>query len=207
MPPGVASRCFMEGSLATLTTAVAVFAATNIDDIVLLSVLFADPHLRPRNVVAGQFVGITALVVVSAMAALLAVAIRPGWTALLGLVPLGLGIYQIVGLFRKTRSDPERSPEVPQNTSQVLAVASITIANGGDNIGVYVPLFASNRSVLALYAPVFAVMTGLWCVAGYFLVNNPVFGTRMRRYGRVALPFVLIGLGIHILWGARALLH
>src|SRR5262245_32226826 len=114
MAPGVASPSFMEGTLATLTTAVAVFAATNIDDIVLLSVLFADPHLRPRYVVAGQFVGIASLVVASALAALVAVAIRPGWTALLGLVPLVLGLYKVVGLVIRKTSDTERPECSPQ---------------------------------------------------------------------------------------------
>ena len=40
-----------------LTVGIVVFASTNVDDIFLLSAFFADSHLKPRNVVAGQFVG------------------------------------------------------------------------------------------------------------------------------------------------------
>jgi hypothetical protein len=36
-------------------------------------------------------------------------------------------------------------------------------------------------------------------------VNHRVFGERVRRAGRRALPFVLIALGVWILAGARAL--
>ncbi len=194
----------MERTLATVATAAAAFGVTNIDDLVLLSVLFADRQLRPRHVVAGQFIGVTALVGVSGLGALVAMAIPPGWTSLLGVVPLGLGIYKLGGL--KKRSDAgERSPQVAPKAAQILAVAGVTIANGGDNIGVYVPLFASGRGALAIYVPVFTAMTGLWCIAGYALVNNRPFGSRLRRYGHVLLPFVLIALGIHILGGARAL--
>ena len=42
----------------------------------------------------GQFVGIAALVVTSAVAALAVIAVPGGWVALLGFVPLGLGIHK-----------------------------------------------------------------------------------------------------------------
>ncbi len=42
-------------------------------------------------------------------------------------------------------------------------------------------------------------MTLVWCALGYYLVNNALLGVRIRRYGRAALPFVLIGLGVWIL--------
>lgn len=51
------------------------------------------------------------------------------------------------------------------------------------------------------------VMTVVWCWLGHKLVNNRLLGEHVRRYGHVALPFVLVALGIHILWGARVLLR
>jgi cadmium resistance protein CadD (predicted permease) len=58
-----------------------------------------------------------------------------------------------------------------------------------------------------LYAAVFAVMTAVWCAAGYWLVHHPIVGARIRQYGHIALPFVLIMLGSHILSDARGLLR
>ena len=81
----------------------------------------------------------------------------------------------------------------------MLAVAAITIANGGDNLGVYIPLFAKDLSVLPLYAGVFTVLTGVWCWLGHALVKNPVGGAVMERWGHILLPFVLIAIGVHIL--------
>ncbi|MFL5538288.1 MAG: cadmium resistance protein, partial [Longimicrobiaceae bacterium] len=57
-------------TLSLLGLAVAVFVSTNIDDIFLLSAFFADGHLRPRSIVAGQFLGIGVLVAASTLAAL-----------------------------------------------------------------------------------------------------------------------------------------
>ena len=84
--------------------------------------------------------------------------------------------------------------------------SAVTIANGGDNLGVYIPLLARNPELVWLYAAVFAVMTGLWCLLAYRLIQHRVIGERVRRYGHVVLPFVLIGLGLWILWDARGLI-
>lgn len=77
----------------------------------------------------------------------------------------------------------------------------MTISNGGDNIGIYLPLFASYNSsaeVITLIS-VFIAMTAVWCATGYYLVSHPLFEKRMWRFGHIILPFVLIGLGIYIM--------
>ena len=82
-----------------------------------------------------------------------------------------------------------------------LSVAAVTFSNRGDNIGVYVPLFATYNSPVSITLLVtgFLAMTAVWCVLGYYLVNHPFLATRIRRYGDIVLPFVLIGLGVYIL--------
>jgi cadmium resistance protein CadD (predicted permease) len=202
-----------ESIFAVLTVGVVVFASTNVDDIFLLSAFFVDPHLAVRNVVLGQFLGIGTLVIVSACAALAALAVPPGWTALLGIFPLAIGLAKL----RQLRTDQEgvetdgssddREHRLEERThSQILAVAGVTIANGGDNLGVYIPLFANGPKWIAVYAALFALMTAIWCAVGYTLVNNPVAGQHARRYGHVVLPFVLVGLGLYILSDALVLL-
>ena len=207
----------MSSLVSDLGIGIVVFASTNIDDIFLLVAFFSDRRLRHRSIVVGQYVGIGALVLVSALAALLALALPAGWVALLGVVPLLLGLSRL----RALRSDPvgaeddsnehriqdqEHSAERKLH-SQILAVASVTVANGGDNIGVYVPLFATAREAIATYVLTFAVMTGVWCALGYLLVNNKVLSGAIRRYGNAILPIVLIALGIYILSGALVLVR
>lgn len=189
----------------TVAKAVVVFASTNVDDIVLLLLFFADPKLRPRAIVLGQFLGIGVLVGASAIAGALATAIPDGYLALLGLAPLGIGIGKGVSLLRRNEVDDAPPTEELARGSPILAVAAVTIANGGDNLGVYVPLFATEPGRLALYAIVFVVMTAIGCALAYRLVRAPAVGKRLQRYGRFALPIVLVVLGLHILSGARAL--
>ena len=76
--------------------AAVLFASTNIDDIVLLLAFFSDDRTDPAHVVAGQFAGIATLVGVSLMAALIASRALPtGYSGLLGVVPIVLGVKRL----------------------------------------------------------------------------------------------------------------
>lgn len=174
---------------------IAAFASTNIDDIFLLMMFFSDTRFKPLEVVIGQYLGVAVLAIVSLLAALATIAIPDQIVGLMGLVPIALGSKQLLEL---RKGGDEDAPAEP-NRMGLLAVAAVTIANGADNIGVYVPLFAIHTPAeIGGIALIFALMTGIWCAVGYALVHNPIAGARIRRVGHV-LPFVLIGLGIWIL--------
>ncbi len=190
-----------------------VFVATDIDDLLILTVFFADARLSPRAIVGGQFAGIGVLVFVSVLAALLAITIPPGWVALLGLVPLGMGLVSLKQLWRDDDDDDEieEAQQAERRAehklhAQWLAIAAVTIANGGDNLGVYIPLFASHADLIVPYTAVFAGMTALWCWLAHWCVRHPVTGAVLRRHGERLLPLVLIVLGLVILADARVLL-
>lgn len=199
--------------LPQITIAILVFISTNVDDIFLLAAFFADKKLTARTVVLGQLLGIGALVAMSTLVAWLSMALPEGWISLLGFVPLYLGLKQIKSLWTDADDSAEDDEIQGQEhqmerglRSQLLAVAGVTIANGGDNLGVYIPLFANSLTAIPLFVVVFGLMTLLWCFLGHVLVNNKVFGHWIRRYGHKILPVVLILLGFDILRGALVLL-
>lgn len=105
------NRKLMMDLLTLIGVAVAVFVATNVDDLFLLAAFFADPILRTRSVVEGQFLGIGILVAISAAAALVALTVPEGYPALLGIVPLALGLRSLVALQRKKDSDDGEQPD------------------------------------------------------------------------------------------------
>lgn len=196
--------------------ALVVYVSTNIDDLLILAVFFADPQVRVGAVVAGRFLGLAVLVLASAAAALLAMAVPGEWIALLGLVPLALGLRLLPALFGRNGDADEETEEALAGahqparrgfTAQSLTVAGVTLANGGDNLGVYIPLFATAPQSIITYIVVFAAMTAVWCALGYLVVNNPLIGDRIRRHGHVLLPVVLITLGLYILSDAVDLIR
>ena len=193
--------------MAALATAIALgialFVATNLDDIFILLVFFADRRLRTRSIVAGTYLGMGALVLISAVAALIALVIPPSYVRLLGLIPIALGIKALIWRDDDDDDDDEEARARRAQSSahsQAAVVAAVTIANGGDNIGVYVPVFAIQSSYeTAVVIAVFAVMTGIWCALAHWLVNHPTIGAPIRRYGHRILPFVLIGVGVMVM--------
>jgi cadmium resistance protein CadD (predicted permease) len=54
---------------------------------------------------------------------------------------------------------------------------------------------------------VFGALTLLWCFFAWWLVTNAAIGKHVRRAGRIALPFVLVAVGLYILRGAAPLLR
>ncbi len=76
----------------------------------------------------------------------------------------------------------------------------MTFANGGDNIGIYVPLFASvGYASMGVIILVFFALVAAWCYVGYKVGGHPTVAEKIDRYGHIIVPFVLIGLGIYIL--------
>jgi len=66
----------MEYLFGILGIAVVLFASTNVDDIFVLLGFFADPKFRGRQIVIGQYLGITALYGASVLASLISLVIR-----------------------------------------------------------------------------------------------------------------------------------
>ena len=119
---------------------------------------------------------------------------------LLGIVPIAIGIRKLVALRKKNESLSNQATQDKKKSLAFAAVASVTFSNGGDNIGVYTPLFAKYNSPIEItvLVAVFMSMTALWCIAAYYLVNHPLVASKIRRIGHI-LPFILIGLGVYIL--------
>jgi cadmium resistance transport/sequestration family protein len=179
----------------TVLTAVAAFASTNIDDIFVLMLFYSQVNttFRRRHVVIGQYLGFLALVAISALGYFGTLIIPREWIGFLGLLPIALGIRGLV------RRDQEDEPAAPAS-GRTLAVASVTFANGGDNIGIYVPLFARGSVLdLAVTIGVFLLLVAVWCYLAAVLARHPAVAKVLDRYGHRIVPFVLVGLGIFIL--------
>ena len=184
-----------------LLTAVATFAATNIDDFALLVGWFSDRTHRPGHIALGQILGISALTIASVAIALLVLPVPNPISGLLGVLPIAIGLYGILRQPSFTAGD-----DVSSAAGSVFAVASVTFAHGSDNIAVYAPLFAIQTPIgIALIFVVFLLMTGVWLVLTHWFVRNPKWEPAIRRWGHRVVPWVLILLGVNILYSAGSI--
>lgn len=190
-------------SLGIIGQAAGLFAVTNIDDILILALFFAQGvghRGATRNIVIGQYLGFTAILGVAIAAAYGATFLPEHAIPYLGLLPLFLGLKAAWSAWENRNGGGEDEGDANAGGPTILAVATVTFANGGDNIGVYVPVFANaGAGGMAVYAVVFLILLAVWILAGRFFATRPVIARSLARWGHILLPVVLIGIGLLIL--------
>ena len=183
----------------TVAAAMVVFVGTDIDDIIVLTVLFlaARSSGRPRRwqIWTGQYLGVGVLVLVSALAALGLAIVPDRWVGLLGLIPFALGLRGLVAALRS--SDPDQP--APVVAAGLTAVVGVTLANGADNIAVYTPMFRTlSLGASLLTVGVFAIGIAVWCLAGSWLGSHPRVIALVERSGRWLVPVVFMLIGVAV---------
>ena len=197
-------------SLALL--AVAAYAATNIDHLFVLLAFLAEAGGKRRRVIGGQYAGSLALVVGAILLAALLTHLPAGYVGLLGILPIGVGLSKAWTRFRPSNADQENEAQAVAHTSTLATptraragsswwtVACVAVANGSDNLAVYVPLYASHSHSEGLFISlVFVVMIGLWCAGAVWLVEHPLLGAPIRRYGTALLSLILVVIGVSVI--------
>jgi cadmium resistance transport/sequestration family protein len=185
----------------TFALAGAAFTGTNIDDLIVLTVLFLSARAAGRpplwQIWVGQYVGIAVLVAASALAAVGLTVVPDAWVGLLGLVPFGLGVRGLAAAIRHRTDD---QPPALSVTTGVVSVAGVTIANGGDNVSVYAPMFRTVGMNEGLFTvAVFAALVTVWCLAASWLGSHRNIVAAVGRYGHWAVPVVFMAIGAVIM--------
>src|SRR5215469_14708101 len=108
--------------------AAGLFAVTNVDDILVLSLFFgrsAGQHGAARRIVAGQYLGFTAILAITVAAAYGATFLPVSAIAYLGLVPLALGLWAAWQAWKHYRhgGSGEQQPGNKQDGQTLLQVA------------------------------------------------------------------------------------
>ena len=184
----------------TILLSVIAYISTNMDDLFINMFFFAQHRTKTavQSITAGKYLGIGTLTAISLLGACGIQTLPEQWLSLLGLIPLFLGIKDIISTLRRQAAD-ERIPEA--SGMLWLNMALVTIANGADNIGVYLPLFAGFHFwQMCAAIIVFALMTGLWCALSKRLTALPLLQELLIRYKAVLVPLVYLLLGLYILF-------
>lgn len=191
--------------LTPILQAVGLFVATNIDDIIVLSLFYArgaGQRGTTRKILAGQYLGFGGILLVAVVVSLGARTFLPeAALPYFGLIPLTLGLYAAWQVWRnRDEDDDDDEAKVGDRQVGTLTVAAVTFANGGDNIGVYVPVFAtaSTTAVIA-YCLVFLALVGLLVLAARYVATRRPIAELLERWEHILFPLVLIGLGVVII--------
>jgi cadmium resistance protein CadD (predicted permease) len=195
----------MVGGLpADLGLAAVAFMGTNIDNaLVAVAMAAAAPPERVRRIALGQALGFVIVVVVAAATALVLFEFSTRLIGLLGLIPLVLGVR---GLLLLRRADHRTMLARRAVGSGVIAATMITIASGGDNLSVYIPLFRiGGFAVLGSTALVFVVGEVLLTLFILRARTHPRLRAGMTRVGAVGVPILYCVIGVLVLVQAGTL--
>jgi cadmium resistance protein CadD (predicted permease) len=181
--------------------AIGLFMVTNIDDIIVLSLFFArgaGQRGTTAKIIAGQYLGFGGILLASVAVTLGAGLFLPDEAIpYFGLIPLLLGIYAAWQVWRNGDDDDDTIADRPISA---LTVAAVTFANGGDNIGVYVPVFLTvGTGALVAYCVVFLALVIVLVLVAKFVATRKMIAEVLERWEHILFPLVLIGLGIVIL--------
>ncbi|VLG79703.1 Cad superfamily protein [Streptococcus pneumoniae] len=190
----------------TIISAIGVYISTSIDYLIILIILFAQlsQNKQKWHIYAGQYLGTGLLVGASLVAAYVVNFVPEEWmVGLLGLIPIYLGIrFAIVG-----EDAEEEEEEIIERLEQSKAnqlfwtVTLLTIASGGDNLGIYIPYFASldwSQTLVALL--VFVIGIIIFCEISRVLSSIPLIFETNEKYERIIVPLVFILLGLYIMY-------
>lgn len=190
----------------TIISAIGVYISTSIDYLIVLIILFAQlsQNKQKWHIYAGQYLGTGLLVGVSLVAAYVVNFVPEAWiVGLLGLIPIYLGIRFVIVGEGEEEEEEETIERLEQSKANQLfwTVTLLTIASGGDNLGIYIPYFASldwAQTLVALL--VFAIGVIIFCKLSQVLSSIPLISETIEKYTRIIVPLVFIPLGLYIMY-------
>lgn len=173
------------------------FVVTHLDTLLVIGAFCADNDYRTREVFLGHYVGFSLGLVAAVVGAVLAAELLQGWTFLLGVVPLGMGLW---GLLRQPpETTVEKLPVVSNSIGRTAVVAVAGIGLSGENIAVFIPFFAGlSPSELALIVVVYTFGAGVVFLVASVVVSRVVVDGIPDLLDRWLVPTVLVLVGGYV---------
>lgn len=183
------------------------FLSTNIDDVLLLTMWFSTRKRKSerKNVFIGQFLGFSTIIVLSLIGSYTTKFFLQPLIGLLGFIPIVIGIKELINIKNNSKKDESSIKESASNTlsswSDILNISILTFANGGDNIGIYIPSFTILTShELILLILIFYVMLFFLCFLTLSMVKVSKLSWFIEKYIVKIIPYILILIGLLVLY-------
>ena len=185
----------------TILASVVVFVATSVDELVVLTTIFAYAERRKAvgQVYVGQLISQAVLLTISLLAAFGIASISQKGIGLLGILPIVLGIRILLGGDEEDEAE-EIASRLGSRAGFTVAVALIAIAGGSEELAVFTPFLGSlARPDLVVALVTLVLLVPVWCRIAQRTASIRRIQGWITRYQRIFMPVVFIGLGAYVI--------
>ena len=180
--------------LAVVILVFATFAATNIDNLLLL-ISFVVSGAGRKELLLGFMGGMLLILMLSAGIGLVSLVMPVQYIGFLGVIPLLVGLNMIYEMIRRPNGELAEAAVV-----SVGSMVTLQVSNGVDTILVFAPLFADSLiHVDYSIAIAFLISSIAWFLLATKLGQSARRIEVIARYGSWLAPAVMIILGLYIL--------
>jgi len=190
----------MYGLIAIIPIAAGAYAATNLDNFILLVALLARYRNHTSKDIVGYFVCMLILVSIGLWIGKAANIAPVKYLGLLGFVPISIGIVELIQLRRRKAKITVAEEKSVDGVQKVfMTTLSSQLSNGADTIVILGVLFIDSvPSADILTIVTLAAMGVIFVSVGIYAVRHPALCEWIDRYAHRVMPFVLIVVGVYI---------
>ena len=172
------------------------FVATNLDNLLALTVLAVSAGAARARVMAGYALSVLAVVGVGLGLGLADDAAGPASVRLLGLVPLAAGAVQLARLARRGPGEAATVRRVSGTLPSMAVFAAMSL----DSVAVLGPLVADSADRLEpVVLGTWLAMGAAWIWLAGRLASRPAMARLAERAGARAAPLLMMAVGVYIL--------
>jgi len=182
----------LESLVTALALVLVAYAATNIDNLLIMASLSAGRASR-ANLVAGFVVASGAILLVASMATFIDRLLPPDMLGYLGFVPISIGAYLLLFGGAEVQKTTSRTATWP-------AVSGLLLANSSDTIFAMGPLFAESDGDARLgLALGFILVAAVWLLLILVAAKRVARSGLLSRLGYKMAPWMMILVGLYVL--------
>ncbi len=190
----------MHSMIAIIPIAAGAYAATNLDNFILLVALLARYRRHTSYVVAAYLACMLIFGFVGLWIGKAANIVPVEYLGLLGFVPISIGVVELIQLHggkAKVTVAKKDSNDGPRKV--FMTTLSSQLGNGADTIVIFGVLFidsAPSADILTIFT--LLAMGVVFVFVGIYAVRHPALCEWIDRYAYRVMPFVLIIVGVYI---------
>lgn len=172
------------------------YAATNMDNLAILVSWMLARKISFAGIASGYAMATTAVLVSSTTLGLSSNVIPVELIGYLGVFPIGLGIYSLIGQIR----GGSRQADANTRNAAALGVAATLTGNSADSIIIFSPMLADSKGIVDLYiVAAFVVVAAAWFWMAKVASQRVAKLDAVTNVAGWIAPLIMIYVGIYIL--------